>query len=38
VQISDFDYDLPEELIAQAPLAQRDASLCWSSTAAKDFS
>jgi S-adenosylmethionine:tRNA ribosyltransferase-isomerase len=26
VQISDFDYDLPEELIAQAPLAQRDAS------------
>jgi S-adenosylmethionine:tRNA ribosyltransferase-isomerase len=26
VQISDFDYDLPQELIAQAPLAQRDAS------------
>ena len=24
--ISDFDYDLPEELIAQAPLAKRDAS------------
>jgi S-adenosylmethionine:tRNA ribosyltransferase-isomerase len=26
VQISDFDYDLPEELIAQHPLAERDAS------------
>ncbi|HSE33016.1 MAG TPA: tRNA preQ1(34) S-adenosylmethionine ribosyltransferase-isomerase QueA [Pyrinomonadaceae bacterium] len=24
--ISDFDYDLPEELIAQAPLPERDAS------------
>ena len=24
--LSDFDYDLPEELIAQAPLPQRDAS------------
>ena len=24
--ISDFDYELPEELIAQAPLAERDAS------------
>lgn len=24
--LSDFDYDLPEELIAQQPLAQRDAS------------
>ena len=24
--ISDFDYDLPEELIAQQPLAERDAS------------
>src|SRR4030095_2830852 len=26
MRISDFDYDLPEELIAQAPLARRDAS------------
>ncbi|MGZ8848670.1 MAG: tRNA preQ1(34) S-adenosylmethionine ribosyltransferase-isomerase QueA, partial [Pyrinomonadaceae bacterium] len=26
MQISDFDYDLPEELIAQQPLAKRDAS------------
>jgi S-adenosylmethionine:tRNA ribosyltransferase-isomerase len=26
VLISDFDYDLPEELIAQQPLEQRDAS------------
>jgi S-adenosylmethionine:tRNA ribosyltransferase-isomerase len=26
VQISDFDYDLPEELIAQSPLSERDAS------------
>jgi S-adenosylmethionine:tRNA ribosyltransferase-isomerase len=26
VQISDFDYDLPEELIAQHPLPKRDAS------------
>lgn len=26
MQISDFDYDLPEELIAQSPLSQRDAS------------
>lgn len=26
MQISDFDYDLPEELIAQQPLAERDAS------------
>ena len=26
MQISDFDYDLPEELIAQHPLAERDAS------------
>jgi len=26
VRISDFDYDLPEELIAQQPLSQRDAS------------
>jgi S-adenosylmethionine:tRNA ribosyltransferase-isomerase len=26
VLISDFDYELPEELIAQAPLAERDAS------------
>ncbi|CAK8054241.1 tRNA preQ1(34) S-adenosylmethionine ribosyltransferase-isomerase QueA [Eupransor demetentiae] len=25
-QLSDFDYDLPEELIAQTPLAQRDHS------------
>jgi len=24
--LSDFDYELPEELIAQAPLEQRDAS------------
>jgi S-adenosylmethionine:tRNA ribosyltransferase-isomerase len=26
VRISDFDYELPEELIAQHPLAERDAS------------
>src|SRR4030095_3705201 len=26
MRISDFDYHLPEELIAQAPLAERDAS------------
>lgn len=26
MQLSDFDYDLPEELIAQEPLEQRDAS------------
>lgn len=26
MQISDFDYDLPEELIAQSPLNERDAS------------
>ena len=26
MQISDFDYELPEELIAQDPLAERDAS------------
>ena len=26
MQLSDFDYDLPEELIAQKPLAQRSAS------------
>ena len=26
MHISDFDYDLPEELIAQQPLAERDAS------------
>jgi S-adenosylmethionine:tRNA ribosyltransferase-isomerase len=26
MRISDFDYDLPEELIAQAPLTERDAS------------
>jgi S-adenosylmethionine:tRNA ribosyltransferase-isomerase len=26
MQISDFDYDLPEDLIAQHPLAERDAS------------
>ena len=26
MQISDFDYELPEELIAQEPLARRDAS------------
>ena len=26
MQISDFDYELPEELIAQHPLAERDAS------------
>ena len=26
MQLSDFDYDLPEELIAQTPLAERDAS------------
>src|SRR5215203_1746327 len=26
MQISDFDYELPEELIAQRPLAERDAA------------
>jgi S-adenosylmethionine:tRNA ribosyltransferase-isomerase len=26
MRISDFDYDLPEELIAQVPLSERDAS------------
>ncbi|HEY5884411.1 MAG TPA: tRNA preQ1(34) S-adenosylmethionine ribosyltransferase-isomerase QueA [Pyrinomonadaceae bacterium] len=26
MQLSDFDYELPEELIAQEPLAERDAS------------
>jgi len=26
MRISDFDYDLPEELIAQEPLSERDAS------------
>ena len=26
MRVSDFDYELPEELIAQEPLAQRDAS------------
>jgi S-adenosylmethionine:tRNA ribosyltransferase-isomerase len=26
VHISDFDYELPEELIAQHPLPKRDAS------------
>ncbi len=26
MQLTDFDYELPEELIAQAPAAQRDAS------------
>ena len=26
IKISDFDYDLPPELIAQAPLEPRDAS------------
>src|SRR5215467_10088427 len=26
MHISDFDYDLPEELIAQHPLSERDAS------------
>ena len=42
MHISDFDYQLPEELIAQHPLAQRDASRmlvvdrasqCWSDSA-----
>ncbi|HAF23771.1 MAG TPA: tRNA preQ1(34) S-adenosylmethionine ribosyltransferase-isomerase QueA, partial [Blastocatellia bacterium] len=26
MHLSDFDYDLPEELIAQQPLERRDAS------------
>ena len=26
MRLSDFDYDLPEELIAQTPLEDRDAS------------
>ena len=26
MKLSDFDYDLPEELIAQTPIKERDAS------------
>ena len=26
MQLEDFDYDLPEELIAQTPLEKRDSS------------
>ena len=26
MKVEDFDYDLPEELIAQTPLEKRDAS------------
>ena len=26
MRVDDFDYELPEELIAQVPLAARDAS------------
>ena len=26
MRVEDFDYNLPEELIAQTPLTQRDAS------------
>src|SRR5437764_4669811 len=46
VHISDFDYDLPAELIAQEPLAERDASRMlvldrdtqtWSDSSFKDF-
>src|SRR6266513_2879602 len=46
MQLSDFDYDLPAELIAQEPLAERDASRMlvldrdtqtWSDSSFKDF-
>lgn len=46
MHISDFDYDLPAELIAQTPLEQRDASRmlvldrgqqAWSDSSFKDF-
>ena len=30
MKTSDFDYDLPPELIAQEPAAERDAAACWS--------
>jgi len=47
MQLSDFDYDLPEELIAQEPLPERDASRMlvvdrktqtWADTAFRSFS
>ena len=46
MKITDFDYELPAELIAQTPLAERDASKMlvldrqdetWSDTSFKDF-
>ena len=46
MHISEFDYELPEELIAQHPLPQRDASLmlvvdrrnnCWSDSRFTEF-
>ena len=46
MHISDFDYELPPELIAQAPLDQRDASrmlvldraaLAWKDESFKSF-
>src|SRR5262245_11687398 len=47
MQLSDFDYDLPEELIAQQPLAERYASRrlvveratqSWRDSSFRDFS
>ena len=36
MKTSDFNYELPPELIAQTPIPQRDASrlLCWTRTPA----
>ena len=29
MQVSDFNYDLPQELIAQTPMEPRDIPDCW---------
>ena len=29
MEVTDFDYDLPQELIAQTPVEPRDSSRCW---------
>lgn len=29
MDVTDFDYDLPKELIAQTPIEPRDASAFW---------